>query len=174
MKWGNKLCLLRFNVSATTPCPPNAASPWIWTLKTSSPILLSLTGKDSVYGPTPSSMLSARATPRPTGETASKCDGLGNTWTLTGLPLGQLRDRRAAEVVRCERTSPVYAGVSRSSVSEISALPLSWTIGYCNTSSYSQNVKRWYGGVEQAGSVKMRWSPHLLEQDIEVQWQQLS
>src|SRR6478736_10497650 len=67
----------RLGVSATTPCPANAASPCIRsgsTVKPDSPLL--------------SLSCLARAITSRTGSTASKCDGLAVKETATWAPLG--------------------------------------------------------------------------------------
>ena len=78
----------RFSVSATTPCPANAASPWMSTGSTVKP-------------GSPLSMTSclARTTPSSTGSTASRWLGLATSEVLIWLPSGGAEGPLRAEVV---------------------------------------------------------------------------
>ena len=71
----------RLNVSATTPWAANAASPWI---STGTAVAGSTGGG---VAPPCRSVCSARARPSTTGFTASRWLGLGDSDTLTDLPL---------------------------------------------------------------------------------------
>ncbi len=82
----------RFSVSATTPCPANAASPWMSTGSTVKP-------------GSPLSMTSclARTTPSSTGSTASRWLGLATSEVLIWPPSGA---RKVPSAPRWYLTSP--------------------------------------------------------------------